>query len=578
MPPIRRPFAVAISALAACAALALPAAAEVPKYLAAAAPSERADFQLYFPPRDRATLQALVAAQNRPDSPFYKHFLTPQQFARSFGPTPATLAQVTAELASHGLRVTEHTGQMLQVAGTASAVESEFGIRLMHARFRDGSQRLVADRALKMPRAIAASGALTPMFTTAASQHTDSQIAGRGPFSILGPRGPYYAYDLRQAYDFPSAASLTANGVTIGILMTGNYQLSDLTQYFQQDGLTGSQVPTVVSEGINGGFPFSSPGSLETELDIEQSGGVSLGANIRLYDLSDLQFPTTIFGLEHMVNDNIADVVNMSFGANEAALTAAENGGVSQFYILELYDWLFFQGTSQGMTFVASSGDHGAIPLVGGKPTLSAESPASDPFVTAVGGTNLVTTFTQGNFDSAYVSENAHHDLEPGGEVWASGGGVSIYWGKPNYQSLVPTPSNTFRTVPDVAQHMGGCPGDAIDCSSADSSDVEFFNGKTVFTIGTSASAPDIAGLFALKKKLTGKRLGLENTDIYTRAKNQIAGTGTPFHHKGILGDNGHYSVAAPYDLVIGNGTVDGRQLLGTTLPAAGIPHTASNP
>ncbi len=273
------------------------------------------------------------------------------------------------------------------------------------------------------------------------------------------------------------------------------------------------------------------------ELDIEQPGGVSLGANIRLYDLSDLQ-STTIFGLDHIVTDNVADIVSMSFGANEAALTASENGGISLFYILELYDWLFSQGTAQGMTFVASSGDHGAIPLVSGTPTLSVESPASDPFVVGVGGTNLLTTHTANSFNSAYVSENARHDDESGGEVWGSGGGLSIYWGKPTFQTLVPTPSTVFRAVPDVAQHMGGCPGDAITCNSPDSSVYEFLNGTTVEVIGTSAAAPDIAGLLALKKKLTGKRLGFENMDIYTRAKNQIAGHGTPLHRKQSLTDS----------------------------------------
>ena len=55
-------------------------------------------------------------------------------------------------------------------------------------------------------------------------------------------------------------------------------------------------------------------------------------------------------------------------------------------------------------------------------------------------------------------------------------------------------------------------------------------------------------------------------------------GVGTPFH-KGIPGNNGYYSTAVPYDLVLGNGTIDGRQLLGVpNLPAAGIPFTPSNP
>ena len=103
MPPIRRVLAVALCAMAVAAVQLRPASAEVPRVMAAAAPSERANFELYFPPRDRAGLQALIEAQNRPDSPIYHQFLTPQQFARSFGPTAATLAQVVRALNTIGV-------------------------------------------------------------------------------------------------------------------------------------------------------------------------------------------------------------------------------------------------------------------------------------------------------------------------------------------------------------------------------------------------------------------------------------------------------------------------------------------
>jgi hypothetical protein len=81
--------------------------------------------------------------------------------------------------------------------------------------------------------------------------------------------------------------------------------------------------------------------------------------------------------------------------------------------------------------------------------------------------------------------------------------------------------------------------------------------------------------------KLTGGRLGNANPSIYALAHAQIAkGTdGTPYRHAHIAGSNGVYTVKAPYDLVIGNGTVDARQFLGATkLPAAGALGSASNP
>ena len=51
-------------------------------------------------PRDPAALAAEVQAVSDPGSPDYRHFLTPTQFAPAFGPTPATIAQVTAAAAA----------------------------------------------------------------------------------------------------------------------------------------------------------------------------------------------------------------------------------------------------------------------------------------------------------------------------------------------------------------------------------------------------------------------------------------------------------------------------------------------
>jgi subtilase family serine protease len=205
--------------------------------------------------------------------------------------------------------------------------------------------------------------------------------------------------------------------------------------------------------------------------------------------------------------------------------------------------------------------------------------------VIAVGGTNLVTAHATGSNNSAYVREFELPDAESGGVVWSSGGGVSQLWLKPTYQTLVTTQSPKFRTVPDLALHMGGCPGDATNaCSGARSADWVAIGGQLVGEIGTSASAPDIVGMLALAAKLTtGHRLGFMNTALYQAAQNQVAHpTQVVFRHSAITGNNGTYPIKVPYDLVIGNGTIDARafiqRLTGTTLAASGIPGTASNP
>ena len=205
-----------------------------------------------------------------------------------------------------------------------------------------------------------------------------------------------------------------------------------------------------------------------------------------------------------------------------------------------------------------------------------------------VGGTNLKTTYTAGNLNSAYISEEAYADPLTAdifygtgvtGGYWGSGGGNSVLFKKPLYQQLVNTGASV-RTVPDVALHMGGCPVDAI-CNPDDSADVEAIGGALVYVIGTSAAAPDFAGLTALAVQRYGTRLGNENYYLYALAA--LQDTGLPIvkaFHTGIPGYNGLYSTTpSGYNRVLGNGTVMGKEyLLAPLVPSAGVPQTTSNP
>jgi subtilase family serine protease len=576
-----------------------PARAEMPTMLARAAAAETTTFGVFFPLQNEHALEALIAAQSDPGSQQYHHFLTPQQFRQQFGTPASTVEAAETELRAAGFTVVSRSAFGLQVAGSVGAIEGAFGVRLSHAVFGDGTRALVADRPLALTSVLAASGAHIPQFTTIPPRHQHHVIRPVRN-DLQGALGPYYTADLRQAYDYPSVLALNGLGVTIGVLMNGGFNRPDMVDYYFTNGFSftaaTNQAALISTVNISGGAPYDPSTSTETHLDIQQSSGMSVAPTVVLYNLPDLSDGSIISGLVTIVEDNKADVVNMSFGGPENVYLAANNGGVSMtWYLTTIEHALFLQGNAQGITFVASSGDHGAIPLSESckgtvcktGPTLTPQTPASDPNVTGVGGTTaLTTTAIFDSFDSAYIKESSFPDTEPGGEVWGSGGGISAVFAKPAYQSLVVTPSKTFRTVPDLALHMGGCPGDATDsCASVRSSDFVWIGGQAQGgIIGTSASAPDITGLIALKIKLSKSktnpsgRQGNINTYIYTQAKNNGAKV---FHHAAISGNNGHYAVAAPYDLVIGNGTVDAREFLGATnLAPAGIPlnSTGSNP
>jgi hypothetical protein len=106
---------------------------------------------------------------------------------------------------------------------------------------------------------------------------------------------------------------------------------------------------------------------------------------------------------------------------------------------------------ARGETFFVSSGDHGKYCDNSSTAITGPQYPASDPLVTAVGGTNLLL-----NTDNSYAAEYAWSE---------SGGGSSTYsWNKrPSWQRGTGIPAGGQRLVPDVSAEafcsLSGCRG-----------------------------------------------------------------------------------------------------------------------
>jgi subtilase family serine protease len=592
-----------------CFQISSPAAQRLTPTTPAAAQQE-VEFEVYLPLQNASQLDQLLQEQHTKGTANYHKWITPDQFRDQFGPKQSDVAKATQILGNSGLTVTSVNSHGLHVAGTVSGVESAFGTSLWSATTNKGTQALMATHSLSMPAALSQMGAKVVHFTPTIRQHTQSRSRGKIPANRYSEVGGYWFDDLKQAYDFPSYKKLTGNGTTIAIVMSSSYLKSDIKAYFKHEGLT---PPKITEKTVLGGAPFdpNSGDSLEAELDLEQSGGMAPGAHIILCNIPDLSDLSILSGYATLVEENKADIVSSSFGGAEAWYSAEYNNGVDYSGILTIYEEIFKQGNAQGMTFVASSGDDGGLPMpslsyfttppqnppvVAGTFLPGAEYPASSPFVTGVGGTNLVTTYMPSVLTSKYVRENADGDPEEpydpfgygnlvAGGYWGSGGGESMYFKKPLYQTFVHTGSKT-RSVPDVSLQMGGCPGgglvsDTCGVGTDRSFTVEYFAGELVGVIGTSVSAPGLAGLLALEEEnLGGARLGNVNYEIYALAAAQeLSGGSLKFFHQDIPGFNGYFHAGSGYNKVLGNGTVYGRAfILAPGLPAAGMPQTPSNP
>lgn len=265
---------------------------------------------------------------------------------------------------------------------------------------------------------------------------------------------------------------------------------------------------------------------VEVSLDVEWVHAVAPLANVLLVttpvaETLGVQGFTQMMNAEQSVIDNgRAQVISQSFGASEQTF----NGGTAA---LEKLRHAFKSAPSHNVSVLASTGDFGngnvAKTPVGGSnphpliPFPNVAWPASDPLVTAVGGTYLCMDAATGKVvDSSPPSGQC--PLYPGQrEVgWiAGGGGFSSVFAKPSYQNTLPPGSNTTANV----NNTRGIPDVAMEASSR-TGVLVYGNGSWFVVGGTSVSSPCFAGIVAIADQVNGAPLGFLNNALYAIGAN----------------------------------------------------------
>jgi subtilase family serine protease len=599
-----RPFAfpVALGAAALACSLCAPLQAATPVG-ARVGPLTPIEFTVALPLRNEAELDRLIALQGDESSPIYHHYLSPEQFAVRYGPTPAAFNLVAGALRSRGLAVGNFETQTFDVRGTAAQVERAFGIRLEPALRRDQAS-IVVRTPLQMPAELRAAGATILRLDAMPLPRPDSV---RIPLNRSAADGPYWFTDLKEAYHDDSYLVARGAGATIATLGDSDFSSSDAALYFKHDGLytgTGSKGPAPVPAHLllSGYSKFNpdSDASFEANLDVQMAAGAAPGATVTGVSVGANNF---LDAYSVLVKANKYDIISTSYGGCELLYTAAYNGGTSYVNQLQAFSNVFKQGNSQGITFVFSSGDSSGLPCPqlayfgagtgkSYKNVAAVDFWADDPNVTGVGGTNLITSYTKGSLASTYVSESEYYDFigkeDPystgnyvSNAIWGSGGGVSVVWPKPSYQTKFTT--TKMRSVPDVAMDMGGCLQPSWKCNvdnkPGTSALVVVIGGEFDGAGGTSASAPAFAGLLAVKVAEGKARLGNANTYIYGLAAANATGN---YFHEGIPGSDDVVAVdkgKTGYNVITGVGTPIGTNFLKTPTAAfAETPGSPSNP
>lgn len=325
----------------------------------------------------------------------------------------------------------------------------------------------------------------------------------------------YDPQQIQTAYGFNKLyqAGITGKGRTIVIVDAFQAPTiqTDL-QFF--DKTFGLPDPVFKQFMPDGSVPFSYNNAdqlgwdTEITLDVEWSHAIAPGANIDLV-LSKTDNDADILSAERFAIDhNLGDVISQSFGENESCVTPS---------LLPIEHHQYQQATAEGITLFASAGDSGSAELScdGTSLVQAASSPASDPLVTSVGGTNLLADPHTGAYQSETVWSPAS-DVVDG----AGGGGFSVIYKRPEFQEGVAGISPSTRGVPDISYDASVNDGVLAFLT------IPPIGGNnelvTVFG-GTSSGSPQWAALTTLTDQLAGHRVGFINSALYLIGKTGLS-------------------------------------------------------
>jgi len=596
------------------------------KDLGEASPTETVDLAVSLSLRNKPALDEFIQRIYNPADPLYGQYLTVAAFIEGYAPTQADYDLVKSYLTTQGLTVKHDAVNRLIIdaSGPSAAVEKAFGVTLEKYQAADGRifHAITSDPVI--PAQIASNiCAVAGLNTNALIKplYHESNIvrdaalpnpAGSGPLGGYGPT------DIKNAYNLTSLPNTALNAPTAGagqVLAVAEfgtgYSAANITTYtstspvgttpggfatyfnaYEASGAV-NYVPPVSAVSVDSfSTTIMGPGEDEAELDIE----LALAMAPQLSQLLVFEAPNSAQGFIDMFNavatdttdtgtNGVANIFSMSWGV-------AENEQTTKDLLAE--NQVFEEMASQGQSAFIATGDNGAFTdftVDYPKGTPVADDPATQPLVTAVGGTSLVMAGVAPSL--TYGSESPWNDGVSGGKLngGASGGGISAYWTIPTYQaeyipassegsSSVAKASNTMRNTPDVALSADYTWGSATVDPAQNPGYAVYVAGKWATVGGTSGATPLWAGFAALVNQTrlannaSGPTLGFANPALYELASsvryasdfNDIYNPNPSTTNPNIT--NLYYSEAQGYDLTTGWGSMNGGNLLSDLTPA----------
>jgi uncharacterized protein (TIGR03437 family) len=468
----------------------------------------------------QAELEKLLVDQQTQGSANYHHWLTPEEYGQRFGVSDADLSQITQWLQQQGLQVVSvaRGRNWMAASGTAAQVEAAFQTEI-HNYLVDGETHFANASDPSVPAAfgsvVKGIRGLNDFRMKPRLRASPAKPDATKPHYTTGPGETFYLApdDFATIYDVAPlyAAGINGSGQKIAIAGQIEVNLSDIEQFRSQFNLPANDPQMLLVPGSQNPGSSSKSGDLaESDLDLEWSGAVARNATIIFVYSTDV-----MTSVQYAIDQNLAPVVSVSYGSCEPETPHSESSAFQQ--------WAQ-QANAQGITWFAASGDDGAADCDDSEnPGLAVDLPGSVPEVTSVGGTEFaegsgtywrLTNNSNGASALSYIPETTWNDSVEDQEPSASGGGASILFTKPTWQTGTGVPADNARDVPDVA------------FNASDNHDVYlvYTSGSLQGYGGTSVPTPSFAGITVLlNQHLASGGVGNVNPKLYSLAKSNPA-------------------------------------------------------
>lgn len=517
-------------------------------------------------PAQQAALDAFTVAQQDPQSPYYHHWLTNEEFAAHFGVSPHDLDAVVDWLRDQGFTIDAVSPARWNItfSGTVAQVQAAFHTLIrLYREPRTGEIHYANASDPAVPQALSAIiGGIVglhdfqpkPLARTAPRP----DLANGGGSHYLAPSDFARIYNLGPLYN----SGIDGTGQTIAIVGRCAIDLNVVQSFRSQVGLPSGNTSILGTSSYN----CTTDELGEPYLDVEWAGAVARNANIVLVVATNI-----LDAAGYAVNNNVAPVMSTSFGACEAA-----EGAYGNLY----WGTLWQQASVKGITSLVSSGDAGAAGCDNPHTEqVASQGPGvnalcSSPYSVCVGGTQFDDTANASMYWSpagsakSYIPEMAWNEsgVNGGSGLWSTGGGFSSIYPRPAWQTGNP---GNVRGVPDVSLTAAAHDG-YLTCDNPCSNQFSV-------SFGTSAATPSFAGIMALVVQRTGQPQGAVNSSLYAFATR--TDIGTVFHdvtsgNNSVPGQSG-YNAGPGWDPVTGLGSVDASALVNafaaTFVPSAAL-------